>query len=213
VSNGGRRWQREVLPLRIVVDVNVWVAHALAAYFGKSTRSAASRIIDIVRSAKMGGRPAQVVVSLEMVDNIERVLVQLGLNNRAAHDVATAAADLAKAGPEQQDAHLLLSGRDELGISSREDAGVLALAVAAKANLLITSNLKHFVTNDGDVIETQIIRAGTGTRQLFTVLHERSDDVSLVIAHPVDVLDWLRDELEIAPASIRWRYGHKRAER
>src|SRR5262245_3192896 len=98
----------------------------------------------------MGGRPAQVVVSVDRGDDFERVLLREGLNGQAAREVASAAIELARAGPERMAAHLLRSGRDQLGISSREDAGVLATAIAAKASLLVTANLRDFVTNDGE---------------------------------------------------------------
>lgn len=198
--------------LRVVIDVNVWVAHAMAAYFGRGPGSAASRIIDIARSASMGERSAQVVISLEMIDNVERVLVRRGVSDAMARNVAASIIELVNAGPEELNPHLLLSGRDQLTALGREDAGVLATAIAAKASILITTNMKDFITNDGEVIETQMVKAGTGRRRLFAVAYERADDISLVVAHPVDVLDWLRDAVDITPTSIRRYHAKVRSE-
>jgi predicted nucleic acid-binding protein len=190
---------------RIVIDVNVWVAHAL----GGSLESAASRIIDAARSLRTSEKPVQLAISLEMMDNVERVLVRRGVSDASAREFAQTVLDLVKTGPEKLDPYLLVSGRDQLAVSTREDAGVLATAISARANLLVTANLKDFVTNDGEVVETQVINAGSARRQLFAILHERADDLSLVVAHPVDALDWLNDRIEITPHSIRSRYAHR----
>ena len=154
---------------------------------------------------RTGENLAQVAISLEMVDNIERVLVGQGVTETGARDFIQTILNIVRSGPEKLDPYLLLSGRDQLAVSTREDAGVLATAIAAKASLLVTANLRDFVTNDSEVLETQIIKAGNARRQLFAILQERADDLSLVIAHPVDVLDWLADRIEITPASIRSR--------
>jgi predicted nucleic acid-binding protein len=166
-------------------------------------------MIDAAHRLRTSEYPAQVAISLEMMDSVERVLVRRGISDIVAREFMQTVLHLVKTGPEQLDPYLLLSGRDQFAVSGREDAGVLATAIAAKARLLVTANLKDFVTNDGEIVETQIIKAGSARRQLFAILHERADDVSLVVAHPVDVLDWLSSRMEITPASIRLQYASR----
>jgi predicted nucleic acid-binding protein len=191
--------------LRICIDVNVWVAFLMAIQNGRNETSAQS-IVAVAREMKFGDRPVQLIISLEMSDTLERVLTRVGFSTARSHDFASSVIDLMKAGPEELDPHLLISGRDQLGMHDREDAGVLATAIAAKADLIVTDNLKDFKTNDSETIETRTVRSGKVQRRLFCVIVERADGVSVVVAHPVDVLDWLRTGREISAAMVRQQY-------
>lgn len=191
--------------LRICIDVNVWVAFLMAIQNGRKETSAQS-IVAVAREMKFGDRPVQLIISLEMSDTLERVLTRVGFSTARSHDFASSVIDLMKAGPEELDPHLLISGRDQLGMHDREDAGVLATAIAAKADLIVTDNLKDFKTNDSETIETRTVRSGKVQRRLFCVIVERADGVSVVVAHPVDVVDWLRTGREISAAMVRQQY-------
>lgn len=145
-------------------------------------------------------------MSLEMLDTLERVLARIGLPLEEAREAVGSIASIMMAGPEHLTPYLLISGRDQLTLHDREDAGVLATAISARVNLLITDNLKDFQTSDGEVINTRILRSKPTERQLFTILHERQDGVSLVVAHPIDAANWLLEGLLITPEAIRARY-------
>lgn len=181
-------------PLRILIDANIWVAYAISLQLGR-TGTLAQEVVGIARTMKFGTRLAQIVISLEMVDTVARVLSRRGFSQGAIDDFTTAIIDLMKTGPERLNPVLLVSGRDQIAISDREDAGVLAAAVAARADLLVTDNLADFATNDGEIVDTRKVRSANGERQLFVILHERPDASPLVIAHPADVLDWMRRDL------------------
>ena len=191
--------------LHLCVDINVWVAFLMAAQAGR-TGTSAQRIVAAARDMKLADRPIQLVMSLEMADTLERVLTRVGFSAARAHDFANAAIDLVRAGPDRLDPHLLVSGRDQLAMHDREDAGVLALAIAAKVDLLVTDNLKDFRTKDGETIKTRVVNSRSAKRQLFSVIHERTDGVSIVVAHPIDAADWLRDGREISAAMVRKQY-------
>lgn len=139
--------------LRLCIDVNVWVAFLMAIQNGR-TGTSAQAIVAIVREMKIADRPVQLVVSLEMADTLERVLTRVGFTAARSHDFANSIVDLMKAGPDHLDPHLLISGRDQLGMHDREDAGVLGTAIAAKVDLLVTDNLRDFQTNDSDTRKT-----------------------------------------------------------
>jgi predicted nucleic acid-binding protein len=190
---------------RICIDVNVWVAYLMAIQNGR-TGTSAQAVIAVAREMKFGERPVQLIISLEMADTLERVLTRVGFSAARSHDFASSVIDLMKAGPEQLDPHLLISGRDQLGMHDREDAGVLATAIAAKADLIVTDNLRDFQTNDGETIKTRMVRSGVVRRRLFSVIVERADGVSIVVAHPIDVVDWLRNGREISAVMVRQQY-------
>jgi predicted nucleic acid-binding protein len=138
---------------------------------------------------KFGDRPVQLIISLAIADALERVLTRVGSSAARSHDFASSVIDLMKARPEQLDPHLLISGRDQPGMHDREDAGVLATAIAAKADLIVTDNLRDFQTNDSEAIATRTVRSGMVRRRLFSVIVERADGVCVVVAHPIDVVD------------------------
>ena len=192
--------------LRLCIDVNVWVAFLMAIQNGR-TGASAQAIVAIVREMKIADRPVQLVVSLEMADTLERVLTRVGFTAARSHDFANSIVDLMKAGPDHLDPHLLISGRDQLGMHDREDAGVLGTAIAAKVDLLVTDNLRDFQTNDSETRKTRLVHSRGVQRQLFSVIHERGDGVSIVVAHPVDAVDWLQNGQEISAAMVRRRYG------
>ena len=191
--------------LRLCIDINVWVAFLMATQAGR-TDTSAQKIVAITRDMTIGDRPVQLVLSLEMADTLERVLTRVGFTASRAHDFTSAAVDLMRAGPDRLDPHLLVSGRDQLAMHDREDAGVLALAIAAKVDLLVTDNLKDFQTKDGKTVKTRVVRSRIAKRQLFCVIHERKDGVSIVVAHPIDAADWLRDGRDISAAMVRKQY-------
>jgi predicted nucleic acid-binding protein len=188
--------------LRLSIDVNIWIAFLLATRHGR-LGTPAQAIVALARGMRLGNRPVQLVISVEMVDTVQRVLERLGFSSLAARTFGTSLIDLMKAGPESLDPYLLISGRDQIAMRDREDAGVLATAIAAKVNLLVTDNLTDFKTNDCEVVPTQVVKSGDGKRQLFVLIHERQDKVCVIVAHPIDVLAWIEHGVDISAEAIR----------
>ncbi len=104
------------------------------------TGTSAQAVVGAVRDMKTGDRPVQLVISLEMADTLERVLTGVGFSGARSRDFANSVVELMKARPERLDPHLLVSGRDQLGMHDREDAGVLATAIAGRADVIVTDN-------------------------------------------------------------------------
>ena len=188
--------------MRLCIDINIWIAFLLTTQHGRSG-TPAQAIVALARGMKLGNRPVQLVVSVEMIDTVQRVLERLGFSSLAACTFGTSLIDLMKAGPEGLDPYLLISGRDQIAMRVREDAGVLATAIAAKVNLLVTDNLTDFKTNDCEVFSTQAVKSGGRERQLFMLIHERQDRVCVIVAHPIDVVAWIEQGVEISSDSIR----------
>ena len=144
-----------------------------------------------------------------MIDTLVEVLVRVGFRSETAAAFGARVTDLLTSGPEALDPLLLLAGRDQIAMHDREDAGVLATAFAARVDLLVTDNLKDFLTNDRQAFPTRVVRPAAGERQLMAIVHERRDGVSLVVAHPLDVREWVRGGFWISADSIRLAYGGK----
>ena len=195
-------------PLRICLDINVWVSAALATQNGR-TRSAALAMKNWIVTGKLLGRPVQLVMGVEMIDTLTEVLLRVGIPSRPAAAFGARLIELMKSGPEALDPLLLLSGRDQIAMHDREDAGVLATAIAARVDLLVTDNLTDFVTNDSVSFNTRVVKPAAGERQLLTILHEQQDGVALVVAHPLDVREWVRGGFLISADSVRLVYGGK----
>ena len=191
-------------PLRVVLDVNIWVANLMAAGRGRKGTTA-QRIVSMIANGRWGDGvcEVQLVVSLDMLDTLERVLERLGASPADAQAYAEAVRDIMKHGPEELDPYLLLGGREQFAITDVEDAGVLATAFAARANLLVTDNLMDFRTKESIRIDTRVVATSAGPRQLHALRHHRAD-VDLVVAHPLDVMSWLEQRIDFEPASL-WR--------
>lgn len=193
--------------LKVCLDVNIWVAYLMALQWGRQG-TVVAQVVEAVRDMKVGAMPLQLVMSQEMLGTLERVLDRQGFNPPAVQAFVQSIEDLMRRGPEGIEPHLLVSGRDQLAMHDREDAGVLAASFLARVDLLVTDNLKDFETNDSETFNTQeVARPSRGTRQLTAIVHERADGVALVVAHPFDVIEWLKKGVRPTPEAIRKEYG------
>lgn len=200
-------------PLRILLDVNVWVANLLASATGRQG-TAVQKIVSLVSSGRWGdeGREVQLVVSHEMLETLEIVLERLGAAPESAEAYTEAIRGIMKFGPEELDPYLSLGGREQFAMADIEDAGVLATAFASRTALLVTDNLKDFQTKDSRRVDTRIVNASSGTRQLHALRHRRSD-TDLVVAHPLDVASWLEQRIDFEPDALWNRISQKNANR
>jgi hypothetical protein len=189
--------------MRICADLTVWVQDELVHRAGGEP-SAASRIIDAIKRREWNGEPLQLVVSVQMLDMLRHVLIahrEAAPGNTEIY--VEAIEDLVRNGPERLDPHLLLAGRERFPIRDREDQGVLAVAMMARVDLLVTGNLRHFQTSECEVIATRSTVDRGGARQLHAQIHDRPDGGSLIVADPIDAIGWLDARIEIAADTIR----------
>jgi predicted nucleic acid-binding protein len=179
--------------MRICVDLNVWVSDQLAFAGGRSDTSA-SQVINAVNARRFGSLPLQLVMSMQMLDNLRIVLIE-----RAFIDAIEATI---RTGPDRLDPYLIMGGAAKFALSDREDREVLATAFAGEAELLVTSNLKHFRTDKCEVVETTTVKTRKGPRQLHAQIHT-SGDRWLIVADPIDVADWIRRGIGVDPSMLR----------
>jgi len=190
-------------PIRICLDVNIWVAYVLNLSRGRKTGLLAD-LIDLVESGNCEAGPVQLVTSLRMLATQEEALLRLGL---APDDVArfgAAIAEMMRHGPERLDPFLLPESGGSLPLHDTEDAGVLAAAFASRADLLITNNLADFAAKDAERLPTR--QGGSSSNSAsrdHALIFERNDGVALVVAHPFDALEWLRAGVAPRPDAVR----------
>lgn len=199
--------------MRILLDVNVWVANLMAAAKGRRGTTA-QRIVSMVTSGRWGDeqREAQLVISIEMLETLEHVLQRQGASSDSSAAYVEAIKGIMKYGPDELDPYILLGGREQFAIADDEDAGVLATAFASRTALLVTDNLKDFQTKGSLRIDTRIVKASSGTRQLYALRHQRSD-VDLIVAHPLDVMAWVERRLDFEPDALWNQISRKPASR
>ena len=160
----------------------------------------------MVTSGRWGDeeREAQLVISIEMLETLDHVLKRQGASSDSSGAYIEAIKGIMKYGPDELDPYLLLGGREQFAMADVEDAGVLATAFASRTALLVTDNLKDFQTKEALRVDTRIVKASSGTRQLHALRHQRSD-VDLIVAHPLDVMAWLERRLDFEPEAL-WNH-------
>lgn len=186
-------------PLRILLDVNVWVANLMAVARGRQG-TATQKIVSMVTRGRWGHqeREAQLVISIEMLETLARVLRRQGASSDSSESYIDAIKGIMKYGPDELDPYLMLGGREQFAMSDVEDAGVLAAAFASKTTLLVTDNLRDFQTRDCLWTDTRIVNSSSGPRQLRALRHRRAG-VDVIVAHPLDVTAWLEQRLDFEP--------------
>lgn len=189
-------------PLRVLLDVNIWVGNLIATEKGRSGTANQELVSALTRGVWGNSSESQLIVSFEMMDTLERVLDIRGFASDKVRSYVDLIPELMRFGPEEIDPYLVLAGRDQIAIHDREDSGVLATAIAASADLLVTDNLEDFQTNDTTRIDTRW--SDTENRQLFAA-YLNNGTTELIVAHPFDVVGWIRDGLDFEPGNL-WHH-------
>lgn len=188
--------------LRVLLDVNIWVSNLIATERGRQG-TAVQKIVSAVASGAWGrdGRRVQLVISHEMLHTLATVLLRLGARSDSVEAYTDAIRSIMSFGPDELDPYLLLGGREQFAMQDREDAGVLATAFSAKADLVVTDNLKDFASADALRLDTRVVRSSTGSRQLYALRH-RQPGADVVVAHPFDVAEWLDSGVDFQPDAV-----------
>lgn len=173
--------------LRVCVDLNVWCAAILADARGRSG-SVAQTVVDAVRRGDSSLGEMQLVISWGMLNRLQTVLRrEFPLAPEAVEAALSAIFNISRLGPHQEVPYLLLGGTGVLPLRDEEDAHVLDVATAGRADLLVTSNFKDFLQYRQDVREKDRIAISQ------TAPHQ------VVLAHPCTVVRWLREGRIVIP--------------
>jgi predicted nucleic acid-binding protein len=189
--------------VRVVLDVNIFVGNIIA-YDRGHTGTATQTLVSMVSSQKWGmtGR-AQLVISFEMIETLETVLRRLQFSEERIQAYTSSLIDIVKYGPDGLDPYLILGGEERFAMSDVEDAGVLASAFGARADILVTDNLRDFTSKDAAVIDTQVVETRSAGKRILQALRYEAGQADLIVAHPFDVIHWMRLGYDFTPA-ILW---------
>ncbi|OLP61215.1 hypothetical protein BJF93_20705 [Xaviernesmea oryzae] len=185
--------------IRVLLDINIFVADIMAHDRGHQG-TATQTLISMVSNHQWGmTHTAQLVISFEMIDTLAQVLRRQNFFPDRVRAYCDAVIDVMRYGPLALDPYLILGGAERLTLADGEDAGVLATALAAKVDVLVTDNLKDFVSKDAGLIETTLIRAGTAQQRQLYALRYEVGLAEVIIAHPFDVMQWMRLGYDFRP--------------
>lgn len=189
-------------PVRVLLDVNVWVGNIMA-YDRGHKGTATQTLVSMVSSQKWGmDDRAQLVISFEMIETLETVLRRRQFTEDRIKAYTGSIIDIMKYGPDALDPYLILGGEERFAMSDVEDAGVLATAFAAGADILVTDNLGDFVTKDASVVDTQMVSTTSSGQRILQALRYEIGRADLIIAHPFDVMQWMRLGYDFTPRAL-----------
>lgn len=198
------------IPLRIVFDVNFYV-RLIKNRIQQRTGTAVQQVFSAIESGHVCGRPVQIVASYKMLDTMIGVLERLSIPAAIADQFERAIIDAMMAGPEELHPHMVLGGTPDLRVHDVEDGAILAAAYAARAHLLVTDNLTDFMPERCEIFETAILASPDGSQRSLTCqIIRRQGTHELVVAHPIDLAAWLRDQMPLTPENIRQRLAPTR---
>ncbi len=190
-------------PVRVLLDINVFVANIIAQDRGHA-KTATQTLVSMVAGQRWGlADRSQLVISFEMIETLEAVLQRLKFAPDRIKAYSDAIIDIMKYGPDALDPYLILGGEERFTLPDAEDAGVLATAIGAGADILVTDNLADFTAKDAAVVDTQrIFTTSSGQRTLQALRYEIAG-ADLIVAHPFDVMEWMRLGYDFTP-HILW---------
>jgi hypothetical protein len=199
-------------PLRVCVDLNVWVADFLATVRG-GRATASTAIVRAVQYGRSVAGPVQLIVSLTMVSRLSDVLVRKGTSPSDADQYTEQILNFARRGPAMECPHLVIAGGVQPTAESKpwfydpydmniappraddEDGRVLDTALAGRADVLATLNFRDFRYHQDEVIERDRIHVRV------------TGDHSLLVMHADRVAEWFRTGKFPGPAPVLLRFG------
>ncbi len=183
--------------LRIVLDVNIWVANTLAAARGRDGTSC-QMLVERAITGQCRLGPLVSIISLPMLDTLQAVLQrEIGMSAELAEAARNVAED---AGAPPLPPVLVLGG-GVLPMADTEDLGVLDTALAAGAGLLVTANMKDFTPGPRSDIDATVIRSRKGVADIVLMRHAKAPD-GLVITTPFAAKAWLIDGYSPPPGIL-----------
>lgn len=189
-------------PVRVLLDVNIYIGSIIATQRGH-TGTATQTLLSMIGGHQWGSAgSAQLLISLEMIETLETVLRRLGFPTDLIRAYSTAIVDIMKYGPEELDPYLVLGGEERFALPDVEDAGVLATAFAARADLLVTDNLRDFATKDALSLETQVVMTTSAGPRTLQAFRYQAGQIDLIVAHPFDVMNWIRSGHDFTPSNL-----------
>lgn len=189
-------------PVRVLLDVNIFVGNIMAHDRGRKG-TATQTLLSMVSSQAWGmDYRAQLIISFDMIDTLETVLRRMHFAEDRIKAYSGSIVDIMKYGPEALDPYLILGGEERFAMPDVEDAGVLATAIGTGADILVTDNLRDFGTKDASVIDTQVVNTTASGQRTLQALRYEIGGADLIVAHPFDVMQWMRLGYDFTPETL-----------
>jgi len=174
--------------LRVILDVNVWVANYLGAVRGRAGTTS-QRIADAVFAGHCRLGPIKPLISPAMLDTLQGVLEENGLTGpeaefaRNAVEATTLDAD---------SLHVVLGGGVQ-PMKDAEDAAILDLALAGRVHLLVTNNIADFRPGPRADIDAHVVRLDRNRKADVVLFRHPRLPEGLVITTSYAAAAWLLD--------------------
>jgi hypothetical protein len=180
------------------VDLNVWVRYLLSIRGGRALPTASRAIVETAQTGRSASGLVQLIVSYAMLSRLEDVLVRLGFPPGDSSAFCSLIGSFARRGPAGVGPHLVLGGGTSPTAESRmpvynpydpsivppraddEDGRVLDTAIAGRADILATYNVRDFQAPGSIILEP-------GRVLVYQAAHHR-----VIIMHPQLVARYLR---------------------
>ncbi len=177
--------------LRLCLDVNVWVAHYLAAVQRPDSAPSAAGVlarVALTRTCPLG--PVQLVISYAMLDTLEFVLRRMHVTAPFAEMACDQIVAAAGRGFLPEPPSIILGGTASYPLLDAEDAGVLNAAIVGAADLLVTGNIGDFVRGPRARTTTVTLSEFKGAADVVRLNHPKHPG-GLVIASVFPASAWI----------------------
>ncbi|WP_377293233.1 PIN domain-containing protein [Rhizobium sp. SG2393] len=189
-------------PVRVLLDVNIFVGNIIALDRGHKGTATQTLVSMVSRHIWGTGDRSQLVISFKMIDTLETVLRRLHFREDRITAYSGSIVDIMRYGPDALDPYLILGGEERFALSDVEDAGVFATAFGARADILVTDNLKDFASKDASVVDTQTVHSSSSGPRRLQALRYEIGGADLIVAHPFDVMQWMRRGYDFTPGML-----------
>lgn len=173
----------EARPLRVCLDLNVWVANLLARERGRRGTAARTCVLAVRDGQTMLGDMhvvVHLVVSWGMLTRLRAVLEhKLARSPEVTEAYLAQIAAFAHVGAPGAPL-VVLGGTGAMPVRDAEDVHVVDVAIAGRADVIVTANFADFVS-----YRTEVVRAG----RVAVIEHAGG---RVVVAHPAEFAGWVR---------------------
>lgn len=168
-------------PLRVCLDLNVWAANLLARERGRTGTAARACVLAMRgRGEETALGSLRLVVSWGMLTRLGTVLERkLGRSPPATQAYLAQIAALARVSSPGAPL-VVLGGTGVMPVRDAEDAHVVDVAIAGRAEVIVTGNFADFVS-----YRTEVVEPG----RVAMIEHAAG---RVVIAHPAEFAGWVR---------------------
>lgn len=187
-------------PVKVCLDVNVYVKDMLGAALGRNGSS--SQIIEWIRKGQCALGELELGVSWHMLETLRIVLLRLlGTDvDPVVSAYISAIAGLSRVGRSGIEGPFLALGpAGPVSVFDEEDSTVLGAALAFKADLLVTENIRDFLPPRSRL-------PGDYITPLVAVI-QRFSEPPLIVAAPREAIVWFTRGIALDPEALRAHYG------